>query len=150
MSRTKFHLSTSPDSPVATGSSGKYSLTIDRPKGTIILDRAGRPPPKGLGYSGGDLFMLALAGCFTNDVIGEASRRGLKLNRVDVDIEVDWGAKDACAESIGFSTNVEADASQKDITDLIQWADNDSTISRTVRTGMPFTVSTLATLPASS
>jgi organic hydroperoxide reductase OsmC/OhrA len=86
-----------------------------------------------------------LAGCFTNDIIGEASRRGMKLNRVDVDIEVDWGPKDACAESIGFSTSVQADAGEKDIADLIHWADNDSTVSRTIRTGVPFTLSSLVT-----
>lgn len=85
--------------------------------------------------------MLSMAGCFSGDMFGEAKNRNIPLKRVDVDIEVDWGANNDCAESIKFSTEVEADASKKDILDLIQWADNDSTILRTVRTGIPFALS---------
>lgn len=133
MSRSHFHLSRSSDSPTTNISMGNTLLTIDRPKGIISID-----PP---GYSGGTLFMLSLAGCFSGDMFGEAKNRNIPLKRVDVDVEVDWGPKDECAESIHVSTEVEADASEKDILDLIQWADSDSTIFRTVRTGIPFTLS---------
>ena len=149
MGKSKFHLRTSRDSLIATGSSGKYALTIDRSRSVITLDRPHDPSRKGLGYTGGDLFQLALAGCFTGDIMSEAERHGTPPKHVDVDIETDWGPNNDKAESLNFSVKVEADASKEEILDLIKWADNDSTISRTVRTGVPFTLSsTIETLAA--
>ena len=149
MGKSKFHLRTSPGSAVASGYSGKKALTIDRPRGVITLDRTNMPSPKGLGYTGGDLFHLALAGCFTGNLVAEAEKRGIPLKHVDVDIETDWGPNNERAESLSFSVKVEADASKEEVSDLIKWADNESTVSRTVRTGVPFTLSsTIETLAA--
>lgn len=108
------------------------------------MDRTNMPSPKGLGYTGGDLFQLALAGCFTGNLVGEAEKRGISLKHVDVDIETDWGANDARAESISFSVKVEAHASDEEIQDLIKWANMESTITQTVKTGVPITLSSIA------
>ncbi len=51
-------------------------------------------PPKATGYgssvNGGELLMLALATCFCNDLYREASKKGILLTEVEVNVTGDF------------------------------------------------------------
>ncbi len=56
-------------------------------------------PPRPTGFdssaNGGELLFLALATCYCNDIYRETARRGLKVERVEVEVEGEFG----CGES---------------------------------------------------
>ena len=52
--------------PTAIGSAGPFTLVVDRPA------EAGGG---GVGFNGGELLYLAVAGCISNDLFREAPRR---------------------------------------------------------------------------
>jgi uncharacterized OsmC-like protein len=57
--------------PLAIGSAGSHTLIVDRP-----TDGGG----DGLGFNGGELLYLAVAGCVSNDLFREARRQGIELD----------------------------------------------------------------------
>jgi uncharacterized OsmC-like protein len=81
MAQTKVSVRTLHDAPTAVGRSGHRTLTIDRP------EEAGG---MGLGYSGGELPLLALRACFTNDILREVRPRGIEVRAVVVEVQGDW------------------------------------------------------------
>src|SRR5215471_8927917 len=105
---------TLPNTSVAVGAAGARTVTIDRSK------EAGG---EGLGFNGGDLLLLAIGGCYSNDVFREASDRGMTVHAVEVRVTADWGGEPVRAQNVAFSVKVEADASAADILDLIRHTD---------------------------
>ena len=67
--------------PTALGWGGSATVVIDRP-----TEAGGR----GLGFNGGQLLNLAVAGCVSNDLFREAAKRGIRLDRVRVVAESDY------------------------------------------------------------
>ena len=61
----------------------------------------------GLGFSGGELLLLAIGACYTNDIFREATRRGVTVKNVQVDVEGDWGGEPVRAQNVTFSARVE-------------------------------------------
>ena len=61
--------------PAAIGSAGPHTVVVDRP-----ADGGGR----GVGFNGGQLLYLAIAGCVSNDLFREARADGIALDRVRV------------------------------------------------------------------
>jgi organic hydroperoxide reductase OsmC/OhrA len=63
------------------GNAGLHTLVVDRPSGA-----GGR----GLGFNGGQLLYLAVAGCVSNDLYREAHAVGIELTRVRVTVDGDF------------------------------------------------------------
>lgn len=126
MPATVIEIRTLPDSSLAIGSSGPRTVTVDRAK------EAGG---QGLGFSGGELLLLAIGGCFSNDIFREAARRGMIVHSVQVRVQADWGGEPVRAQNVSFSVQVEADASEQQITDLIQHTDRVAEIPNSLRLG---------------
>jgi len=82
MAQTTVSVRTLRDAPMAMGWAGHRTLTIDRPE-----EAGGR----GLAYSGGELLLLALGACYTNDIFREALTRGIAVRSVSVDVHADCG-----------------------------------------------------------
>src|SRR4051794_19657537 len=61
--------------PAAIGNAGPYTVVMDRP-----VDGGGR----GVGFNGGQLLYLAIAGCVSNDLFREARVAGIRLEGVRV------------------------------------------------------------------
>ena len=40
---------------------------------------------------GGKLLSMAVGGCYTNTLLGEAALRGIQVRTVDVEVETEWG-----------------------------------------------------------
>lgn len=58
---------------------------------TLTIDRAEEAGGSGLGYSGGDLLLLALGACYANDIYREAATRGIVVRGVQVEVAGGWG-----------------------------------------------------------
>jgi uncharacterized OsmC-like protein len=98
-------------------------------------------PPKSEGYgsiaSGGELLFLALATCYCNDIYREAAKRGIKVERVEVDVDGDFEREGGPATNIAYSARVKADASKEDILDLMRYTNQVVEVQNTLRVATP-------------
>lgn len=113
-------------SSLAVGSSGARTLTIDRTK------EAGG---MGLGFNGGELLLLAVGGCYSNDVFREADQRGIAVKNVRVTVTADWSGDPVRAQNLSFAVEVEADATEAEISELIRHTDTVTEIPNSLRLG---------------
>lgn len=114
------------DSSLAVGSSGARTVTIDRAKEAGGL---------GLGFNGGELLLLAIGGCYSNDIYREAAKRGIPVHGVQVKVTAEWGGEPVRAQNVSYSAVVEADASEEEILDLIRHTDSVAEIPNSLRWG---------------
>jgi uncharacterized OsmC-like protein len=98
-------------------------------------------PPKPTGYgssaNGGELLFLALATCYCNDLYREAAKRNIKVERVEVDVDGDFGAEGEHAKNVTYRAKVFADASEEEIRDLMKFTDTVAEIQNTLRMSTP-------------
>lgn len=101
-------------------------------------------PPKltGLGSSasGGELLFLALATCYCNDIYREADKRGIRVERVDVEVNGDFGGPGDPASNIIFRAKVIADAPEAEIEELMRHTDTVAEIQNTLRAATTVTL----------
>lgn len=91
----------------------------------------------GSNVTGGELLFLALATCFCNDIYRESTKRGIKVQSVDVDVEGDFEAEGKPASNIVYRAKVNADASEQEIRDLLLHVDSIAEVQNTLRLGTP-------------
>ncbi len=120
------HVRSAHEGTFSVGWSGTHSLVIDRGP-----DDGGQ----GLGFNGGQLLLLSLGACYANDIFREAAKRGLTVLGVRVVVECDWVGDPVRAESIRYSTRVEAEAPDDEIMELIRHVDEIAEIHNTLRAG---------------
>jgi uncharacterized OsmC-like protein len=126
MAQTIVEIRSLADSSLAVGSSGPRTVTIDRTK------EAGG---MGLGFNGGELLLLAIGGCYSNDVFREAAKRGVNVRSVQVTVSADWGGDPVRAQNVTYSVKIEADAPQEAIQQLIRHTDQVAEIPNSLRYG---------------
>jgi organic hydroperoxide reductase OsmC/OhrA len=124
---------------LAVGSSGSRAVTIDRTKESGGL---------GLGFNGGELLLLAIGGCYSNDIFREAAKRGIAVRHVSLTVNADWAGDPVRAQNVAFSVVVEADAPEKDILDLIHHTDSVAEIPNSLRLGTEVKLTTVRVVPA--
>ncbi len=94
-------------------------------------------PPRSTGFgssaNGGELLLLALASCYCNDIYREAAKRGIKVDRVEVDVEGDFAAEGEPGRNITYRSRVTAHAPESDIRELMRHTDNVAEIQNTLR-----------------
>lgn len=98
---------------------------------TIAPKDAGR----GSSINGGELLFAALATCFCNDLYREASKRGIDVESVDIEVTGTFGNPGEPARDISYSVQVHADETQSTIDDLVRATDSMTEIQNTVRAG---------------
>lgn len=116
--------------PTALGWGGSVSLVVDRP-----AEAGGR----GLGFNGGQLLNLAVAGCISNDLFREAARRGIPLDRVRVTVDSDYAGQPAVSSPIEYAVEVSANADEATIAELVAYVDEIAEIPNSIRRGTPVT-----------
>jgi uncharacterized OsmC-like protein len=141
MPATTIDIRTLADTSLAVGSSDSRTVTIDRSK------EAGG---QGLGFNGGELLLLAIGGCYSNDIYREAARRGMRVHSVQVRVQADWGGEPVRAQNVCFSAVVEADAPEQQIRDLIQHTDRVAEIPNSLRLGTDVKLTTATAISRSS
>jgi uncharacterized OsmC-like protein len=94
---------------------------------------------KGYGSSanGGELLFLALASCYCNDIYREAAKRNIKVERVEVNVEGDFGSEGEPAQNVTYRAKVFAQASEEDIREMMKFTDTVAEIQNTLRIGRP-------------
>jgi len=89
----------------------------------------------GLGFNGGELLLLAIGGCYCNDLFREAAKLGMVIKSVQVDVQADWGGDPVRAQNVTYSTRIEAEASVTAILALIEQTDRVAEIPNSLRYG---------------
>ena len=104
-------------------------------------------PPKATGFgssaNGGELLFLALATCYCNDIYREAAKRGLKVERIEVEVDGEFGAVGEPARSVSYRARIIAQASEAEIRELMQHTDRVAEIQNTLRVGTPVVLSNI-------
>lgn len=102
-------------------------------------------PPKssGLGSSanGGELLFLALATCYCNDIYREAAKRNIQVEKVEVEVNGDFGAEGEGATNVTYKAKVHAKGSEAEIRALMEYTDTVAEIQNTLRMGTPVKLS---------
>src|SRR5919106_6496385 len=102
-------------------------------------------PSKSTGYgssaNGGELLFLALATCYCNDIYREAAKRNIKVERIEVNVEGDFGAEGEHAKNVSYQAKVLAKAREDEIRELMKFTDTVAEIQNTLRVGTPVVLS---------
>ncbi|MFE9656831.1 OsmC family protein [Micromonospora sp. NPDC006431] len=115
-----------PGRPAAIGSAGPFTLVVDRP-----ADGGG----DGLGFNGGQLLYLAVAGCVSNDLFREARAAGIALHRVEVTVHGDFAGDPAVSTDVSYDVRVDGDASEAQLRELVARVDAIAEIPNSLRRG---------------
>lgn len=110
----------------AVGSAGPHTLVVDRP-----ADAGGG----GLGFNGGELLYLAVAGCVSNDLFREARSLGISLVSVRVTVEGDFEGDPAVSAPVRYRVEIEGDAPREVLEDLVRRVDAIAEIPNSLRSG---------------
>jgi len=98
-------------------------------------------PTKPTGYgssaNGGELLFLALASCYCNDIYREAAKRNIKVERVEVNVEGDFGAEGEPAKNVTYRAKIFAQASEDEIREMMKFTDTVAEIQNTLRVETP-------------
>ncbi len=93
------------------------------------------------------MLLLAIGGCYLNDLYREAAKRNIDVKSVQVIVKGDWGGEPVRAQGVSFSVRAEAAASKEEITDLIEHTDDVSEIPNSLRLGTPVSLSEREAVP---
>jgi uncharacterized OsmC-like protein len=110
----------------AIGSAGPFTVVIDRPQSV---------GGGGLGFSGGELLHLAVAGCISNDLFREADGLGIVLTRVVVIAEGGFDGDPATSTGISYRVEVGGEATDDALRDLVHHVDEIAEIPNSLRQG---------------
>lgn len=130
-------------------SAGEHHVTVS----TEGAERTVTIPPKesgqGSSVNGGELLFLALATCYCNDLYREAAKRGINVERVEVDVEGQFGGPGEPGREIAYRARVVADASEDAIRDLMRATDEVAEIHNTLRGPTSVTLESIEAITAS-
>jgi uncharacterized OsmC-like protein len=121
------------------GNAGPYTLVVDRPDGA-----GGR----GLGFNGGQLLYLAVAGCVSNDLYREAAAAGIGLTRVRVIVDGDFSGDPPVSDEIAYRVEIEGDAPAEEPERLVRRVDEIAEIPNSLRAGTGVTLAETRVGPA--
>ena len=110
----------------AVGAAGPFTLVVDRP------EAAGGG---GLGFNGGQLLYLAVAGCVSNDLFREADKLGIALRHVEVTVDGHFSGEPAVSGDITYHVSVGGDASDEQLRALVAMVDGVAEIPNSLRNG---------------
>ena len=110
------------------GMSGPAALVVDRP----VAAGGG-----GLGFNGGQLFYLSIAACLSNDLYREAATMGIPLRRVAIAVDGDFPARGEPSTPISVDLEVEGDAPEERLAELVELVDRIAEIPNSIRGTTP-------------
>jgi uncharacterized OsmC-like protein len=108
------------------------------------------PKPSGLGSSasGAELLFLALATCYCNDIYREAAKRGIPVDRVEVEVDGEFVAEGAPASDVKYRARVTSRANPRDLEELMLATDKVAEIQNTLRVQTPVELESTESNPA--
>jgi len=102
---------------------------------TVIIDRPADAGGQDLGFNGGELLHLAVAGCVSNDLFREARALGLRLNRVAISAQGEFTGRPPVSAGIHYSVEVWGDAPASALRELVARVDAIAEIPNSLRRG---------------
>ncbi len=109
-------------------------------------------PSKSTGYgssaNGGELLFLALATCYCNDIYREAAKRNIQVDRVEVEVDGDFGAEGEPATNVIYRAKITTQASEQEVQDMMRFVDTVAEIQNTLRVLTPVTLSQVEVVKA--
>jgi putative redox protein len=108
------------------GSAGPFSLVVDRP-----TEGGGG----GLGFNGGQLLYLAVAGCISNDLFRDARAAGIELSSVRVRVSGDFVGEPAVSDEIRYEVEVAGNVPEDQLRALVDQVDEIAEIPNSLRRG---------------
>ncbi|HET7743890.1 MAG TPA: OsmC family protein [Gaiellaceae bacterium] len=112
--------------PAAIGNAGPHTVVVDRPE-----DGGGR----GVGFNGGQLLYLAIAGCISNDLFREAHAAGIDLDRVRVRVQGGFSGAPQVSDDVAYHVELVGDAPADRLRELIEHVDRIAEIPNSLRRG---------------
>src|SRR5215216_2720624 len=102
---------------------------------TLVVDRPTEGGGGGLGFNGGQLLYLAVAGCISNDLFREARAAGIELGSVRVRVGGDFVGDPAVSDEIRYEVEVAGDAPEDRLQALVDQVDEIAEIPNSLRQG---------------
>jgi uncharacterized OsmC-like protein len=118
-------------------SHGQHETALTTNDQTHSLHVAPKPSGFGSSANGGELLFLALATCYCNDIYREAAKRGLAIERVEVEVKGEFGLEGETARNVTYGAKVWARAPEQSIRELMIHTDRMAEVQNTLRTGTP-------------
>lgn len=112
---------------------GTHQVSLQTNADSHPLEIAPKPEGYGSSASGGELLFLALATCYCNDIYREAAKRGIVVERVEVEVAGDFEREGGPASNITYRARLKAQASRDDILALMRHTDQVAEIQNTLR-----------------
>jgi uncharacterized OsmC-like protein len=108
---------------------------------TVVIDRPAGAGGQDLGFNGGELLHLAVAGCVSNDLFREARTLGIRLTRVAITASGEFTGSPPVSGGIGYSVEVWGDAPDAALRELVARVDSIAEIPNSLRQGTAVTLS---------
>ena len=102
---------------------------------TLVVDRPAEGGGGGLGFSGGQLLYLAVAGCISNNLFREARAAGIELESVRVKVGGNFVGEPAVSEDILYEVELKGDAPEERLQALVDQVDEIAEIPNSLRQG---------------
>ena len=122
--------------PTALGSAGTH---------TVIVDRRKEAGGGGLGFTGGELLYLAVAGCISNDLCREAAREGIALRDVRVTVSGEFTDDLNVSSEIEYEVALSGDVPDDELKKLARHVDEIAEIPNSLRAGTKVVLKTVKT-----
>jgi uncharacterized OsmC-like protein len=127
-------------------SRGQNQITLETNAQAHSIQIAPKATGFGSSANGGELLFLALATCYCNDIYREATKRGVGVERVEVEVTGEFGAEGEPARNVTYGAKVWAHAPDETIRDLMTRTDQVAEVQNTLRSGAPITLSRIETV----
>jgi putative redox protein len=95
---------------------------------------------RGIGFNGGQLLYLAVAGCVSNDLFREAAIDGIDLQQVRVTVSGDFSGDPPVSTDISYDVELSGNASEQELRDLADKVDRIAEIPNSLRDGTRVTM----------
>ena len=102
---------------------------------TLVVDRPTEGGGGGLGFNGGQLLYLAVAGCISNDLFREARAAGIELSSVRVKVGGDFVGEPAVSDEIQYEVELAGNVPEDQLRALIDQVDEIAEIPNSLRQG---------------
>ena len=102
---------------------------------TLVVDRPAEGGGGALGFNGGQLLYLAVAGCISNDLFREARAAGIELSSVRVKVSGDFVGEPAVSDEIRYEVQVAGNATEDRLRALVDQVDGIAEIPNSLRQG---------------
>lgn len=116
---------------------GAYDVAVETNGVPRTLSIAPKPQGQGSSVNGGELLFLALATCYCNDLHREAAKSGIRVTRVQVEVDGRFPTEGGAAADLTYRASVTAHAPERTIRELMEQTDRVAEIQHTVRAGTP-------------